>query len=268
MGRLDQQIVYVTGGAGGLGLAIVRRFVAEGARCVVLDRSEPGADARAELGDQALFVTGDVRDIAAHNRAVDLAISAFGKLDCFIGNAGIWDFNKSLCSLEAEALEQGYRELFDVNVLGYLLGAKAASEALIQSGGSMIFTLSNAATMSNGGGVLYTASKHANLGIMRQLAFELAPRVRVNAVAPGAILTGLSGPASLGLDDQSIGSLGFESVADQIVPIGRIPTIEEYVPAYVFLAARAENVPATGMIVQYDGGLAVRGFLSPNGGAQ
>lgn len=268
MGRLDQQSVYITGGAGGLGLEIVRRFIAEGASCVVLDRAEPTAEVRNELGAGAVFITGDVRDPAAHARAVAEAVSRFGKLDCFIGNAGIWDFNQSLMALEPAALEQGYRELFDVNVLGYLLGAKAASAALVDSGGSMIFTLSNAATMSNGGGVLYTASKHAGLGIMRQLAYELAPRVRVNAVAPGAILTGLSGPQSLGLDSQTIGSLGFETVADQIVPIGRIPDTAEYVPAYVFLAARAENVPATGMILQYDGGLAVRGFLSPNGAAQ
>lgn len=268
MGRLEGQSVYVTGGAGGLGLAIVRRFVAEGARCVVLDRSPPPAATAAEFGETVVFLEGDVRDAGAHARAVETAVVRFGGLDCFVGNAGIWDFNRSLRSMDSPALESGFHELFGINVLGYLLGAQAAAGALAQSGGSMIFTLSNAATMSNGGGVLYTASKHAGLGIVRQLAYELAPRVRVNAVAPGAILTGLSGPASLGLDGQTIRSLGFESVADQIVPLGRIPEIDEYVPAYVFLAARDENVPATGMILRYDGGLSVRGFLSANGDGQ
>ncbi|AZI35395.1 benzene glycol dehydrogenase [Caenibius tardaugens NBRC 16725] len=268
MGRLEGQSVYLTGGAGGLGLAIVNRFVAEGARCVVLDRSVPSQDAALALGGAALFVEGDVRDAAAHKHAVETALAHFGKLDCFVGNAGVWDFNRSLRSLDATTLESGFHELFDINVLGYLLGAQASIDALTASEGSMIFTLSNAATMSNGGGVLYTAAKHAGHGIVRQLAYELAPRVRVNAVAPGAILTGLSGPASLGLDDQTIRSLGFETVADQIVPIGRIPEIEEYVPAYVFLAARDENVPATGMVLRYDGGLSVRGFLSANGDGQ
>lgn len=268
MGRLAGQSIYLTGGAGGLGLAIVTRFVSEGARCVVLDRSAPPPDATLALGDAALFVEGDVRDAAAHKRAVETAVTHFGRLDSFVGNAGIWDFNRSLRSMDASALESSFHELFDINVLGYLLGARASADALIESGGSMIFTLSNAATMSDGGGVLYTASKHAGLGIVRQLAFELAPRVRVNAVAPGAILTGLSGPASLGLDNQTIRSLGFETVADRIVPLGRIPEIDEYVPAYVFLAARAENVPATGMVLRYDGGLSVRGFLSANGDGQ
>lgn len=268
MGRLEGQSVYLTGGASGLGLAIVRRFVAEGARCVVLDRSAPPPDAAEALGEVVLFIEGDVRDAAAHERAVAAALAQFGRLDCFVGNAGIWDFNRSLRSMDAATLESGFRELFDVNVLGYLLGAQASADALVDSGGSMIFTLSNAATMSNGGGVLYTAAKHAGLGVVRQLAYELAPRVRVNAVAPGAILTGLSGPASLGLDSQTIRSLGFETVADRIVPLGRIPEIEEYVPAYVFLAARDENVPATGMVLRYDGGLSVRGFLSANGDGQ
>jgi len=268
MGRLAGQSVYITGAAGGLGLAIVRRFVAEGARCVVLDRRKPAPDVMAALGEAVRFLEGDVRDAAAHRGAVETALAQFGKLDCFIGNAGIWDFNRSLRAMDAAALESGFHELFGINVLGYLLGAKASADALAVSGGSMVFTLSNAATMSNGGGVLYTASKHAGLGIVRQLAYELAPKVRVNAVAPGAILTGLGGPASLGLDGQTIRSLGFEAVADKIVPLGRIPEIEDYVPAYVFLAARDENVPATGMVLRYDGGLSVRGFLSANGDGQ
>lgn len=268
MGRLNGQSVYITGGAGGLGLGIVRRFVAEGARCVVLDRSAPPPEVVAKLGEQAAFLEGDVRDFAAHQRAVETAAARFGKLDCFIGNAGIWDFNRTLRSMSAEELEQGFEDIFGVNVLGYLLGARAAVDALADSGGSMIFTLSNAATMSNGGGALYTATKHAGLGIVRQLAYELAPTIRVNAVAPGAILTGLSGPASLGLAGTSISSLGLDAVAGQIVPVGRIPAIEEYAPAYVFLATRDEIIPATGMVLNYDGGLAVRGFFSANGDCQ
>lgn len=268
MGRLTDQSVYITGGAGGLGLGIVRRFVAEGARCVVLDRAAPAADVVAELGDKVVFCEGDVRDAAAHQSAVDTALARFGKLDCFIGNAGIWDFNRSLRSMPPADLAKGYEEIFGVNVLGYLLGARAAVDALADSGGAMIFTLSNAASLSNGGGPLYTATKHAGLGLVRQLAYELAPTIRVNAVAPGAILTGLSGPASLGLESTTISSLGFEDVAAQIVPVGRIPSIEDYVPAYVFLAARDEIVPATGMVLNYDGGLGVRGFLSANGGCQ
>lgn len=265
MGRLEGQVALVTGGAGGLGLSIVRRFVAEGARCVVIDRLPHRIAEARQLGDAVAFVEGDVRSAEANDEAVALALRTFGRLDCFIGNAGLWDFNRSLRSLTGPQLEAGFNELLGVNVLGYLQGARAAVDALTDSGGSMIFTLSNAAHMSNGGGILYTAAKHAGVGIVRQLAYELAPRVRVNAVAPGAILTGLTGPASLGLHDRDICSVGFESVAAQIVPLGFIADVDDYVPAYVFLAARAENVPATGMVLNYDGGLAIRGFMSPNG---
>ncbi|MRE27212.1 SDR family NAD(P)-dependent oxidoreductase, partial [Klebsiella quasipneumoniae] len=101
-----------------------------------------------------------------------------------IGNAGIWDHNASLVNTPAETLETGFHELFNVNVLGYLLGAKACAPALIASEGSMIFTLSNAAWYPGGGGPLYTASKHAATGLIRQLAYELAPKVRVNGVGP------------------------------------------------------------------------------------
>ncbi len=76
------------------------------------------------------------------------SLTRSGKLDCFIGNAGIWDHNASLVNTPAETLETGFHELFNVNVLGYLLGAKACAPALIASEGSMIFTLSNAALVS------------------------------------------------------------------------------------------------------------------------
>lgn len=268
MGRLKDQNVYLTGGASGLGLAIVEAFVREGARCTVLDRRGPHADDAEKLGDAVNFIQGDVRDYAAHEAAVKSAYDRNGKLDCYIANAGIWDFNRSLMSMDPQELRDGFAEIFEIDVLGYLLGARASGAALIESEGSMILTLSNAASLSNGGGPLYTAAKHAGKGLVRQLAFELAPRVRVNAVAPGAILTSLSGPKSLGLDGQSIANIGFEAVADQIVPLGFIPSASDYAEGYVFLAARAENRPATGMVLDYDGGLAVRGFLTPNGGAQ
>jgi 2,3-dihydroxy-2,3-dihydrophenylpropionate dehydrogenase len=113
-------------------------------------------------------------------------LDRFGRLDCFIGNAAIWDHGATLIGRGGEELERGFDELFAINVKGYLLGAKAAAQALIASEGSIIFTLSNSAFYPGGGGPLYTASKHAGVGLVRQLAYELAPKVRVNAVAPAA----------------------------------------------------------------------------------
>ena len=82
--------------------------------------------------------------------------------------------------------------MFGVNVKGYLLGAKAAYRELAKTRGSIIFTVSNAGFYPCGGGPLYTASKHAVVGLIRQLAYELAPSVRVNAVAPGLVRTAFS----------------------------------------------------------------------------
>lgn len=265
MGRLQDQSILLTGGVSGLGRAIVRRFVQEGAMCTVLDNSDPSPKDIEDYGEAVKFVKGDVREAKANDLAVEAAVNAFGKLDCFVGNAGVWDFNHALKSFTGESLTEGFHELMGINVLGYLQGARAAREALSESGGNIIFTLSNAAKLSNGGGVLYTASKHAGVGVVTQLAFELAPKIRVNAIAPGAILTGLTGPKSLGLENERVKDIGFEAVADQIVPLGRIPTVDEYVPAYVFLASRSETIPATGMVLNYDGGLSIRGFMSPNG---
>ena len=261
MGALTDEVVLITGGASGLGLAIVDRFVEEGARLVVLDRS---ADRLAELagrfGDRIAAVPGDVRSIADNQRAVAASVERFGKLDCAIGNAGIWDYSVSLDALPAERIDAAFDELFHINVKGYLNLAKAALPALVRSSGALIFTVSNAGFDPAGGGPLYTASKHAVVGLIRQLAYELAPAVRVNGVAPGPIETDLRGPGALGLADRSIGSLNLSAVAGPNVPLGRVPATSDYAGGYVFLATRRDSRPATGGVVSLDSGIAVRGF--------
>ena len=185
MSDLHNESIFITGGGSGLGLALVERFIEEGAQVATLELSAAKvASLRQRFGEHILAVEGNVTCYADYQRAVDQILTRSGKLDCFIGNAGIWDHNASLVNTPAETLETGFHELFNVNVLGYLLGAKACAPALIASEGSMIFTLSNAAWYPGGGGPLYTASKHAATGLIRQLAYELAPKVRVNGVGP------------------------------------------------------------------------------------
>ena len=88
-----------------------------------------------------------------------------------------------------------------------MLAARAAAEALRASQGSMIFTLSNSAYYAGGGGPLYVASKHAGLGLIKQLAYEFAPDVRVNGVAPGGTVTPLRGPESLGKQERRLSEI-------------------------------------------------------------
>lgn len=258
----------ITGGASGLGLAIARRFLAEGARVALFDVSAGRLDAAgAELGLDVLLQQGDVCRMADNMAAVAAAEFRFGQLDCFIANAGIWDFMTPLADLpDDERLEAAVDQLLAVNVKGYLLGARAALPALARSGGSMIFTLSNAALFVAGGGPLYTASKHAGVGLVRQLAHELAPRIRVNAVAPGAIATDLRGPQALGLADQSIASVPLRELVPHVVPLGFLPEPDAYTGAYVMLASPRDGGCATGSVISIDGGMGVRGFPRAGGG--
>jgi len=267
MGRLEGQVALVTGGASGLGRAIVDRFVAEGARVAVLDRSEAGLEAlRRDHGGRIAATLGDVRAIESNRDVVARCVDAFGQLDCAIANAGIWDYSRSLADLGDDAIGPAFDEVLAINAKGPLLLAKAALPALVRSAGSFLVTISNAGFYPDGGGALYTMSKHALVGLVRQLAFEFAPAVRVNGVAPGAIETNLAGPASLGMEQRSISSLGLAKVAPDFIPLGRIPSADEYAAAYVFFAARNESTPATGSILNFDGGFGVRGLGRLSGG--
>jgi NAD(P)-dependent dehydrogenase (short-subunit alcohol dehydrogenase family) len=264
---LEGQIILVTGGASGLGAAIVERFLEEGATVAVLDRTpDKMADLVRANAERLLVFSGDVRAIADNQRAVEMTLERFGRLDCAIGNAGIWDYSTSLDALPAERIDAAFDELFHVNVKGYLNLAKAALAALVQSSGSLIFTVSNAGFDPAGGGPLYTASKHAVVGLIRQLAYEFAPAVRVNGVAPGPIETDLRGPGALGMAETSISSVNLSAVAGPNVPLGYVPATADYAGGYVFLASRRDSRPATGGVLKLDTGIAVRGIGRVSGG--
>jgi 2,3-dihydroxy-2,3-dihydrophenylpropionate dehydrogenase len=267
-GWLDDEVALITGGGSGLGLALVERFIEEGARVAVLERSaEKVAALRERFGAQQLVaVQGDVTVYADNERAVSAAVEAFGKLDTFIGNAAIWDHASSLVDLSPEQLDDGFRELFSINVKGYLLGAKAAAHALIASEGSMIFTLSNSSFYPGGGGPLYTASKHAAVGIIRQLAYELAPKVRVNGVGPCGMASDLRGPVSLGQQDLRIMDSRSPEAIASILPLQFFPQPADFTGPYVMLASRANNRVLSGVMINADAGLGIRGIRHAAGG--
>jgi cis-2,3-dihydrobiphenyl-2,3-diol dehydrogenase len=269
MSALADEVVLITGGASGLGRAIVDRFLEEGAKVAVLDRTPDRLDdLAAGTPDRVLVLAGDVRDIAENQRAVEACVARFGKLDCAIGNAGIWDYSVSLDALPAEKIDAAFDELFHVNVKGYLNLAKAALPALVRSAGALIFTVSNAGFGPAGGGPLYTASKHAVVGLIHQLAYELAPAVRVNGVAPGPIDTDLRGPGALGMAERSIGSVNLPVVAAPNVPLGKVPATADYAGGYVFLASRRDSRPATGGVLNLDSGIGARGIGRTSAGGK
>ncbi|GLZ09112.1 3-phenylpropionate-dihydrodiol/cinnamic acid-dihydrodiol dehydrogenase [Actinomadura sp. NBRC 104412] len=256
--RLDGRVALVTGGGSGIGRAVVDRFVAEGARVGVLERDPRRAEALTrDHGDRVTVEVGDVRAPEAHAASVARTLDVHGRLDAYVANAGVYDYSARFEELGEDRIMAGFAELFETNVLGYMLGANAALSALRDSGGSLIFTVSSSGLYAGGGGALYVASKHAVVGLVRQLAHELAPDVRVNGVAPGATLTALGGLAALGTADRrldaDVGGLG------RHIPLGFVSDPADHAGLYVLLADPRDSGFMTGAILPSDGGLEVRG---------
>ncbi|WP_420468245.1 3-(cis-5,6-dihydroxycyclohexa-1,3-dien-1-yl)propanoate dehydrogenase [Panacagrimonas sp.] len=270
MGWLNNSVALITGGGSGLGRALVERFVQEGAKVGVLEFSAERAQALSQdHGEQVEAVVGDVSSYADNLRAVERTVARFGRLDTFIANAGIFDFFQALPQLEGDTLGAAFDELFAVNVKGGLLGSRAALSELVKTQGSIIFTLSNAGFYPGGGGPLYTASKHALVGLVRQLAHELAPKVRVNGVAPGGMSTNLSGLDATGTATQKLSQIeGLDQMIADITPLRIAPTPAQYCGPYVLLASRDNAAPITGAIINSDGGLGVRGIIKVRGGEE
>src|SRR3954469_15558902 len=127
MGWLDGQVALVTGGGSGIGRAVVARFVEEGARVGVMERvATRAAEMREEFGDRVIGIAGDVAQLADNKRAVAETVRAFGRLDVFVGNAGIFDVYAKLAELDDEKLSRAFDELFAVNVKGLLFGEGGA----------------------------------------------------------------------------------------------------------------------------------------------
>jgi NAD(P)-dependent dehydrogenase (short-subunit alcohol dehydrogenase family) len=260
MGWLDGQVALVTGGGSGIGRAVVERYAEEGARVAVMDRAANRAEElKARFGDKVAAIGGDVSRLDDNKRAVAETVAAFGRLDIFVGNAGVLDGFLRLADLPEDKLAAACDELFAINVKGCILGAKASLAELDKSKGCMIFTASGAGFTSAGGGVIYTASKHAVVGIIRQLAVELGPNIRVNGVAPGGTMTDLRSVAALSLDDRS--QFSIPGTRERIAagnPLQLAMEPADLAGAYVFLASRANARGITGSLIGVDAGSILR----------
>lgn len=272
-GWLEGYTALISGGGSGIGAAVAERYVREGAYVVVLGRHQEHLDAvvsSSSAPERMFGVVADVRSTDQLHAAVATTVDRFGKLDTLVANAGIWDYQRQLTRMTGEVADRTFDEVFAVNVKGYLLAAEAAWPELVKTRGSIVMTLSNASFYVNGGGPIYTAAKHACLGLMRELAYELAPKVRVNGVACGGMNTDLRGPESLDMSDRSIASSfakRTEATPPPPIPLHDSSTDPaDFTASYVLLASREQSGPITGHAIQVDGGMGVRGFQHDAGG--
>jgi 2,3-dihydroxy-2,3-dihydrophenylpropionate dehydrogenase len=260
MGRLGGVVALITGGGSGLGRAIVDRFVTEGAALGVIDHDKGKLAALTDAyGDAVLAIHGDVRQLEDHQRAVSSIVDRFGRLDALVGTAAITEYASRLDEIPLDKLESTFDEIMAVNFKGYLFAAVAAGPELVKTNGSITLTLSTSGFYPGVSGPIYTFSKHAGVGLVRQLAFEYSPAVRVNAVIPGGIKgSDMRGPVALGQEGISLRTLSRDDQVAEMTPRRRMPRDDEYPPIYVLLASKESGL-ATGSFVFWDGGLGLVG---------
>lgn len=253
---LKNKVAVVTGGAGGMGRSTVLRFLAEGARVVIADfNAAEGAAtldlaADAGLADNARFIKTDVANEADVSAMIDCARDNFGRLDIVFNNAGVGGVIGPVWDVE----EEEWDYTFDVLVKGVFFGIKYGSRVLRAQGegGSIINTASVAGLSGGCGPLAYSAAKAAVVNMSKAASVQLAPdRIRVNAICPGFILTGLT--KSPKLSEQAAGEH-----LDGLQPWPDHGTGDDIAGTALFLAGNDSRF-VTGEAIVVDGGLTAIG---------
>jgi len=191
-GRLEGKVAVITGGASGIGAGTVERFIVEGARCVIADiQVEAGTAFAKQFGDKAIFVKTDVANENEVEAVVAAAVKHFGRIDCMFNNAGILGAVGPVAEIPGDAWSRS----IDVLLSSVFYGIKHAAKAMIASGngGNIINTTSTAGLRAGLGPHVYTAAKHGVVGLTQSTSTELGPLgIRVNAIAPGGTVSGLT----------------------------------------------------------------------------
>ena len=244
---MNAKVVLITGALTGIGRATALAFAKEGARLIVSGRrDEAGAKLVTELrelGAEAEYIRADVRIEEDVHNLVDQTIKRFGRIDAAVNNAGTEGKPGPLIDQTVES----YTATFDANVLGTFLGIKHELKIMIpQRSGSIINISSTLGQKTAPGASIYAATKHAVEGLTKTAALEAASaNVRVNAVAPGPIDTGML--------DRFTGSAERKAALIAGVPLKRMGRAEEVAQTILFLAS--DNAPfITGQIFGIDGG--------------
>jgi len=246
-GRFEGKVLVATGAGSGIAAATARRFTREGGRVAVLDVAADRAEAVAAELDGAVAIACDVADEAAVERAVAQAVAGLGRVDCVLNAAGIADFGP----LEEWSLKR-FNRMLAIHVGGtFLLCKHTVGHLRAAGGGAIVNVASIAALTAQPFNAPYGAAKAAIAGYTRQLALELAPAIRVNAVAPGRVRTGMTEPLYA-----QRGGGSYEEGARQAAehnPLKRVGEPEEIAGPICFLFSEDASF-VTGQLVTPDGG--------------
>ena len=250
-GRLAGKRTIVTGAGSGIGRASAKKFAAEGAMVLAVDRAKAAVEATvdeiARAGGKAIAVAADVGAEADVEAFISRAVEAFGGLDAVYANAGI---SGGLVPLAEQTVEH-WQEVLRVNLIGAFLAIKHAAPLMVkQRAGSILCTASVAGLRANAGGNPYSASKAGVISLVQTAANSLyGTGVRVNAICPGLIETGMTEPIF-----ERARERGTHEKIGQLNPLTRYGNPEEIAAVAAFLASDEASY-VNGQAIAVDGGL-------------
>lgn len=192
--RLQDKVAVITGAGSGMGLAMARRFAAEGARLVIGDWNAERLDAAvAEIAREGRVIAGargDISDRATAEALVDLAVSTHGRIDILVNNAGVMDYMQGV----GELTDDIWRRVMGINLDGPMFTMRRAVPRMAEQGGGVIINIASVGGIEGGAaGAAYTSAKHALVGLTKNTAWIYAPKgVRANAIAPGGTKTNIA----------------------------------------------------------------------------
>ena len=246
--KLSEKVAIVTGGSRGIGKAVAKIFVQEGAHVTITskdtDRLEKAAN---EIGN-VYHIAGDIRNENDVSNVVQKAVDKFGRIDILVNNAGIFPQVKPLHQIS----DKEWNEVIDVNLTGQFRFTRAVIPFMEKNGGSIINVSSNAGlkAFEHFEADAYTASKGALVLLTKAWAIEYAKyKIRVNCVCPGIVETDMTKPY---LDSESARKM---AVAEH--PIGRIGTVDDVAKAILYFASD-DSSWTTGAVLALDGGASIR----------
>lgn len=253
--ELAGKVAIVTGGAAGIGAAIVELFAAEGARVVIADRDSDGGEQLAErLGADVIFTKTDVADPEQVTQMVATAVERFGGLDIMVNNAGISG------AMHAGFLDDDladFHQVLGVNLLGVMAGTREAARHMVANGGGSIINVSSIGGVQAGASVMsYRASKAAVIHFTKSAAMEFAAAdIRINCIAPGNIPTSLlaSAVANMSAEDADRFVGAAREIMRNTKPLRRDGEARDVAEAALYFGSD-RSAYVTGTILPVDGG--------------